>query len=129
MRKLNSIDWEGAYQAYCSSGLGIRTFIAQEMHQYCYGVKLPCKSSVSRYFSKIKQPLQNANRDACAEIVGVHHFDDQQWQTIVESVQNPPRTESDQDHVVKVFVSGVSISVTVRHPHIFIANLIKQVKR
>lgn len=33
MRKLNSIDWEGAYQAYCSSGLGIRTFIAQEMHQ------------------------------------------------------------------------------------------------
>ena len=49
---------------------------------------------------------------------------DQQLQDVIQGQQS-----SDQEYLVKVFANGMSIAVEVKDPHVFIAKLIKQVRR
>lgn len=51
-------------------------------------------------------------------------LDDQQLQDVIQGQQS-----SDQEYLVKVFANGMSIAVEVKDPHVFIAKLIKQVRR
>ena len=124
MRKIEGVNWMEAYQAYCLSGLGLRGFITQEMYKFCSDEKIPSRGSVIRYFSEIKRQLENANTSADAETVRVCNLDDQQLQDVIQGQQS-----SDQEYLVKVFANGMSIAVEVKDPHVFIAKLIKQVRR
>lgn len=124
MRKIEGVNWMEAYQAYCLSRLGLRGFITQEMYKFCSDEKIPSKGSVIRYFSEIKRQLENTNTSADAETVRVCSLDDQQLQDVIQGQQS-----SDQEYLVKVFANGMSIAVEVKDPHVFIAKLIKQVRR
>lgn len=124
MKSIKAINWIEAYQAYSMSGIGLRTFVAQEMHRFCPGARVPCRSTIIRYFSEVKRQLENVNSCADDGTVQVCSLDDQQLQDVIQGQQS-----SDQEYLVKVFANGMSIAVEVKDPHVFIAKLIKQVRR